>query len=153
MIDPGKKAPSFSLPDQAGKLHSLADYAGRPVVLYFYPKDDTPGCTKESCAFQDNLPKFKKSKAAVVGVSVLDSASKAKFAAKHGLTFTLLADDDHSMMEQYGVWQEKSMYGKKYMGVARTTYLIGGDGKVVKRWDGVKVDGHAEEVLAAVQEL
>jgi len=153
MIDPGKKAPSFSLPDQAGKLHSLADYAGRPVVLYFYPKDDTPGCTKESCAFQDNLPKFKKSKAAVVGVSVLDSASKAKFAAKHGLPFALLADDDHSMMEQYGVWQEKSMYGKKYMGVARTTYLIGGDGKVVKRWDGVKVDGHAEEVLAAVQEL
>jgi len=153
MIDPGKKAPSFSLPDQAGKLHSLADYAGRPVVLYFYPKDDTPGCTKESCAFQDNLPKFKKSKAAVVGVSVLDAASKAKFAAKHGLTFALLADDDHSMMEQYGVWQEKSMYGKKYMGVARTTYLIGGDGKVVKRWDGVKVDGHAEEVLAAVQEL
>jgi len=153
MIDPGKKAPSFSLPDQAGKLHSLADYAGRPVVLYFYPKDDTPGCTKESCAFQDNLPKFKKSKAAVVGVSVLDSASKAKFAAKYGLTFALLADDDHSVMEQYGVWQEKSMYGKKYMGVARTTYLIGGDGKVVKRWDGVKVDGHAEEVLAAVQEL
>ena len=153
MIEPGKKAPAFSLPDQDGTTHSLADYAGRPVVLYFYPKDDTPGCTKESCAFQDNLPKFKKSKAAVLGVSVLDSKSKAKFAAKYGLKFPLLADEDHSMMEKYGVWQEKSMYGRKYMGVARTTYLIGPDGKVAKRWDGVKVDGHAEEVLAAVQQL
>jgi thioredoxin-dependent peroxiredoxin len=153
MIDPGKKAPAFSLPDQEGTKHSLTDYAGRPVVLYFYPKDDTPGCTKESCAFQDNLPKFKKSKAAVLGVSVLNSASKAKFANKYGLTFPLLADEDHAVMEKYGVWQEKSMYGKKYMGVARTTYLIGPDGKVVKRWDGVKVDGHAEDVLAAVQQL
>jgi peroxiredoxin Q/BCP len=153
MIEPGKKAPAFSLPDQEGTKHSLADYAGRPVVIYFYPKDDTPGCTKESCAFQDNLPKFKKSQAAVLGVSVLNSASKAKFADKYGLTFPLLADEDHAVMERFGVWQEKSMYGKKYMGVARTTYLIGPDGKVVKRWDGVKVDGHAEEVLAAVQAL
>jgi thioredoxin-dependent peroxiredoxin len=153
MIEPGKKAPAFSLPDQEGTKHSLADYAGRPVVIYFYPKDDTPGCTKESCAFQDNLPKFKKSKAAVLGVSVLNSASKAKFADKYGLTFPLLADEDHAVMEKFGVWQEKSMYGKKYMGVARTTYLIGPDGKVVKRWDGVKVDGHAEAVLAAVQAL
>jgi thioredoxin-dependent peroxiredoxin len=153
LIDPGKKAPAFSLPDQQGTKHSLADYAGQPVVLYFYPKDDTPGCTKESCAFQENLPKFEKSKAAVLGVSVLNSASKAKFAEKYGLKFPLLADEDHSMMEKYGVWQEKSMYGKKYMGVARTTYLIGTDGKVVRRWDGVKVDGHAEDVLAAVQQL
>ena len=153
MIDPGKKAPAFSLPDQEGKKHSLTDYEGQPVVLYFYPKDDTPGCTKESCAFQDNLPKFKKSKAAVLGVSVLNSASKAKFANKYGLEFPLLADEDHAVMEKYGVWQEKSMYGKKYMGVARTTYLIGPDGTVVKRWDGVKVDGHAEDVLAAVQQL
>ena len=153
LIDSGKKAPPFALPDQHGKVHSLSDYAGQPVVLYFYPKDDTPGCTKESCAFQDNLPKFKKSKAAVLGVSVLNSASKARFAEKYGLKFPLLADEDHAVMEKYGVWQEKSMYGKKYMGVARTTYLIGADGKVVKRWDGVKVDGHAEEVLAAVQEL
>ena len=152
-IDPGKKAPAFSLPDQAGKTPSLDDYAGQPVVLYFYPKDDTPGCTKESCAFQDNLPKFKKSKAAVLGVSVLNSASKAKFADRYGLKFPLLADEDHSVMEKFGVWQEKSMYGKKYMGVARTTYLIGPDGKVAKRWDGVKVHGHAEEVLAAVQDL
>ena len=153
MIDPGKKAPAFSLPDQQGRQHALADYAGQPVVLYFYPKDDTPGCTKESCAFQDNLPKFKKSKAAVLGVSVLNSASKAKFANKYSLTFPLLADEDHAVMEKYGVWQQKSMYGKKYMGVARTTYLIGPDGKVARRWDGVKVDGHAEEVLAAVEQL
>ncbi|HEX4912354.1 MAG TPA: thioredoxin-dependent thiol peroxidase [Vicinamibacterales bacterium] len=153
LIDPGKKAPAFALPDQDGTIHKLSDYAGRPVVLYFYPKDDTPGCTKESCAFQDNLPKFTKSKAAVLGMSVLDSKSKARFASKYGLTFPLLADEDHAVMEKYGVWQEKSMYGKKYMGVARTTYVIGADGKVVKRWDGVKVDGHAEEVLAVVQSL
>lgn len=153
LIDPGKKAPVFSLPDQNGTTHSLADYAGQPVVVYFYPKDDTPGCTKESCAFQDNLPKFKKSNAALLGVSVLNSASKAKFADKYNLKFPLLADEDHAVMEKFGVWQEKSMYGKKYMGVARTTYLIGSDGKVARRWDGVKVDGHAEEVLAAVQQL
>ena len=153
MIDPGKKAPAFSLPDQDGQKHSLADYAGQPVIIYFYPKDDTPGCTKESCAFQDNLPTFKKSKAVVLGVSVLNSARKKRFADKYGLTFPLLADEDHAVMEKYGVWQEKSMYGRKYMGVARTTYLIGPDGKVVQRWDGVKVPGHAEDVLAAVQQL
>ncbi len=153
LIDPGKLAPSFSLKDQSEEVHTLADYAGRPVVLYFYPKDDTPGCTTESCAFQDHLPKFKKSKAVVLGVSVLGTASKAKFAAKYQLAFPLLADEDHAVIEKYGVWQEKSMYGKKYMGVARTTYLIGADGKVIRRWDGVKVDLHAEEVLRAVQAL
>ena len=150
MIDPGKKAPAFSLPDQEGKQHSLADYAGRPVVLYFYPKDDTPGCTRESCAFQDNLPKFKNSKAAVLGMSVLNSASKAKFAGKYGLKFPLLADEDHAVIDKFGAWQEKSMYGKKYMGIARTTYLIGPDGKVQRRWDKVKVEGHADEVLKAI---
>ena len=103
MIEPGKKAPSFSLPDQADQVHSLADYAGQPVIIYFYPKDDTPGCTKESCAFQDNLPKFKKCKAAVFGMSMLDSKSKAKFAKKYDLTFPLLADEDHTVMEKYGV--------------------------------------------------
>ena len=153
LIDPGKKAPAFTLEDQQGRKHSLADYAGQPLVIYFYPKDDTPGCTKESCDFRDNLPRFKKSKAAVVGVSVLDTASKAKFASKYNLTFPLLADEDHAVIDKYGAWQEKSMYGKKYMGVARTTYLIGPDGKVAKRWDGVKVDGHAEDVLEAVNGL
>ena len=150
LIDPGKKAPAFSLKDQAGKTHTLADYEGKSVILYFYPKDDTPGCTAESCAFQDNLPKFKAGKAAVLGVSILDEKSKARFAEKHGLTFPLLADADHAVAEKFGVWQEKTNYGRKYMGIARTTYLIGPDGKVVRRWDKVKVDGHAEEVLAAL---
>jgi peroxiredoxin Q/BCP len=151
LIDPGKKAPAFSLNDQDGRAHTLADYAGKPVVLYFYPKDDTPGCTKESCAFRDNLPKFKASKAAVLGVSILDEASKAKFAKKYQLAFPLLADADHAVAEKYGVWQKKSRYGRTYMGIVRTTYLIGADGKVLKRWDNVSVDGHAEEVLGAVQ--
>jgi len=153
LIDPGKKAPAFSLKDQAGKAHRLADYAGRPVVLYFYPKDDTPGCTAEACAFQDSLPAFGRSKAVVLGVSVLDEKSKAKFADKYSLTFPLLADPDHAVIEKYGAWQEKSMYGRKYMGVARVTYLIAPDGKVARRWDGVKVKGHAEDVLEALAEL
>jgi peroxiredoxin Q/BCP len=120
------------------------------VILYFYPKDDTPGCTKEACAFQAGLPKFKPSKAAVLGVSILDEASKARFAKKYGLGFPLLSDPDHEAAEKYGVWQEKSQYGRTYMGIVRTTYLIGPDGKVQKRWDKVKVDGHAGEVLAAL---
>ena len=153
LVEEGKKAPAFSLKDQDGKTHHLADYAGRPVVLYFYPKDDTPGCTKESCAFRDNLPAFKKSKAAIFGVSILDEASKKRFADKFDLTFPLLADADHAVAEKYGVWQKKSLYGRSFMGNVRTTFLIDADGKVAKRWDNVKVDGHAEEVLAAVQEL
>src|SRR5262245_10087748 len=153
LIEPGKKAPAFSLNDQSGTTHKLSDYEGRPVVLYFYPKDDTPGCTKEACAFQDNLPKFGKSKAVVLGMSVLDEDSKAKFATKYSLTFPLLADPDHEVIDKYGAWQEKSMYGKKYMGVARITCLTGADGKVVKRCDGVKVDGHAEDVLAEVAKI
>jgi peroxiredoxin Q/BCP len=153
LIDPGKKAPAFRLNDQEGAPHALSDYAGRPVVLYFYPKDDTPGCTAESCAFQSNLPKFKAGKAAVLGVSILDEKSKAKFAEKYGLTFPLLADADHDVAEKYGVWQQKSRYGRNYMGIVRTTYLIGPDGKVVRRWDNVKVDGHAEEVLDATKAI
>ena len=153
LIEPGKKAAAFSLKDQHGKIHKLSDYAGRPVVLYFYPKDDTPGCTKEACAFRDNLPRFKTSKAAVVGVSILDEASKARFADKYDLTFPLLADEDHAVAEKYGVWQKKSLYGRSFMGNVRTTYLIDRDGKVVKRWDNVKVDGHAEAVVDAVNAL
>jgi peroxiredoxin Q/BCP len=147
LIDPGKKAPAFSLEDQAGTRHALSDYAGRPLVLYFYPKDDTSGCTAEACSFNDSLPAFAKLHAAVLGVSVLDTASKARFAKKHGLTFPLLADEDHEVAERYGAWQERRMYGRKYMGVARTTYLIGADGKVIKRWDNVKVPGHVEDVM------
>ena len=153
LIEPGKKAPAFSLKDQHGKVHKLADYAGRPLVLYFYPKDDTPGCTKEACSFRDNLPRFKPSKAAVLGVSILDEASKARFADKYDLTFPLLADEDHQVAEKYGVWQKKSLYGRSFMGIARTTYLIDRDGKVAKRWDNVKVDGHTDTVLDAVEAL
>ena len=152
LIDPGKKAPAFSLTDQDGKTHKLSDYEGRPVVLYFYPKDDTPGCTKETCDFQSKLPKFKTSKAAVLGISILDEKSKAKFANKFNITFPLLADPEHEVAEKYGVWQQKSFMGRKFMGIVRTTYLIGADGKVAKRWDNVKVDGHAEQVLEATRQ-
>jgi thioredoxin-dependent peroxiredoxin len=153
LVEVGRKAPAFSLKDQSGEARRLSDYAGRPVVLYFYPKDDTPGCTKEACAFTDNLPKFRSSKAAVLGVSILDEKSKAKFAGKYKIGFPLLADAEHEVSEKYGTWQKKSRYGRSYMGIVRTTFLIDGDGKVAKRWDNVKVDGHAEEVLAAVDAL
>ncbi len=149
----GQKAPAFSLKDQHGRTHKLSEYAGRPLVLYFYPKDDTPGCTKEACAFRDNVPKLEKLKAAVLGVSILDTASKAKFAAKHALNFPLLADEDHAVAEKYGVWKQRSLYGKTFMGIARTTLLIGPDGRVARRWDNVKVDDHADEVLAALKQL
>ena len=146
LIEPGTKAPSFALKDQHGHTHRLADYAGRSLIVYFYPKDNTPGCTQESCDFQSNLAALTRQKAAVIGVSILDEKSKAKFADKHGLTFPLLADADHVMADRYGVWQKKMRYGRSYMGIVRTTYLIGRDGKVIQRWDKVKVDGHADTV-------
>jgi peroxiredoxin Q/BCP len=153
LIEPGRKAPAFALKDQSGTVRKLSDYAGKPLVIYFYPKDDTPGCTTETCDFRDRLPIFAKDKIAVVGVSILDEKSKAKFAAKHDVSFPLLADADHAVAEKYGVWQEKSRYGRTYMGIARTTYLIDGDGRVAHRWDNVKVDGHADAVLAAARGL
>jgi len=153
LVDPGKKAPAFSLKDQHGKARRLSDYAGRPVVLYFYPKDDTPGCTTEACAFRDNLSRFKPRKAVVLGVSILDEASKARFADKYDLPFPLLADPDHGVADKFGVWQKKVRYGRTYMGIVRTTYLIGPDGKVARRWDNVKVNGHAEAVLEALKDV
>ncbi len=158
MIDPGQPAPAFALPDQEGKPHELRDYRGRRVVLYFYPKDDTSGCTAEACQFRDQLPDFTKINAVVLGVSPDDTRSHAKFAAKHDLNFTLLADemdasDTPLACEAYGVWQEKSMYGNTFMGVVRTTYLIDRKGTVARRWDKVKVPGHADEVLEAVKAL
>jgi peroxiredoxin Q/BCP len=160
LIDVGAKAPEFLLKDQDGRTHSLKQYAGRSVVLYFYPKDDTDGCTKEACQFRDALPEFGGVKAVVLGVSPDSEASHRAFAGKHGLGFPLLADEPAqgasgekgvpAVCERYGVWQEKSMYGRAYMGVVRTTYLIGGDGRVLKRWDKVSVPGHAAEVLAAL---
>ena len=161
LIEPGRKAPAFSLKDQHGTTHRLADYAGGALVLYFYPKDDTSGCTAQACDFRDQLPKFSKMECAILGVSILGTKSKARFAEKHGIDFPILADDaeseegkpDPKVAQKYGVWVEKSMYGRKYMGIERTTYLIDGDGRVVRRWDKVKVPGHSEEVLAAVREL
>ena len=153
MVEEGKPAPDFELQSDSGETVKLSSLRGSPVVLYFYPKDDTPGCTTETCAFRDNLPRFKSSKAVVLGMSILDEKSKAKFAEKYDVTFPLLADADHEVAEKYGVWQEKTNYGRAYMGIVRTTYLIGADGKVVKRWDKVKVNGHAEEVLEAVKAL
>ena len=152
LIDEGKKAPAFALNDQDGKTHKLSDYAGRPVVMYFYPKDDTPGCTKETCAFRDNLPKFKSSKAAVFGVSILGVDSKKKFADKLKLNFPLLADPEKKMIENYGVWKEKSMYGKKYMGIERTTFIIDKEGKISHVFPKVKVTDHYDEVLEALDE-
>ena len=153
LIEPGKKAPAFTLKDQHGTQHRLSDYAGRSVILFFYPKDDTPGCTQEACEFEAKLPAIEKGKAVVLGVSILDEKSKAKFATKHKLTFPLLADTQHEVSEKYGVWQEKARYGRKYMGIVRTTYLIDAEGKVAKRWDKVKVDDHAAEVAAAAAAL
>ncbi len=150
LIEPGKKAPAFALNDQHGKTHRLSEYAGRPVILYFYPKDDTPGCTKEACDFRDNLPEFKSKKAVILGVSILDEASKRRFADKFDLTFPMLADADHEVADAYGAWQKKSMYGRSFMGIARTTYLIDRSGKVARRWDNVKVPGHVEDVLAVL---
>ena len=157
-IEEGKKAPAFTAVDQDGKKHALKDYAGKPVVLYFYPKDNTSGCTKEACAFRDLLPKFKRGKAVVLGVSPDSAASHLRFIEKHDLNFTLLADVKDAdgtpkLCAKYGVWQEKKNYGRTYLGVVRTTYLIGPDGKVARRWDKVKVAGHVEQVLDAVKAL
>lgn len=158
MIDPGRKAPQFTLPDQQGEKHALKNCLGRPAVLYFYPKDATSGCTAEACAFRDLMPQFESAQAIVFGVSPDSVESHAKFVAKHDLNFTLLADardktDTPRICEKYGVWQKKSMYGRSYMGVVRTTYLIDAKGKVARRWDKVKVNGHAEAVLEAMKEL
>ena len=158
LIEIGKKAPAFHLADQTGNKHRLSEYQGKTVVLYFYPKDDTSGCTAQACGFRDVLPKFKNSKAVVFGVSPDDEKSHAKFAGKFDLTFPLLADsqrdddDEPIVCAKYGVWQEKSMYGRKYMGVVRTTYIIGPNGKIEHRFDKVKPKDHAAEVLAWLKE-
>jgi thioredoxin-dependent peroxiredoxin len=152
MIEEGKPAPDFTLADQAGKKVTLSKLKGSSVVLYFYPKDDTPGCTTEACAFRDAFADYKKAGAVILGVSPDDSASHAKFAKKFDLPFTLLADNDKKVSEAYGVWKEKSMYGKKYMGVERTTFVIDRQGKVAKIFPKVKVDGHSSAVLDAIKE-
>ena len=152
-LEEGAKAPAFSLVADDGKKVKLADFKGKPVVLYFYPKDDTPGCTKEACAFRDKAADLKKLGAVVLGVSPDDTKSHGKFRDKFNLNFPLLSDPDHAVAEQFGAWREKNMYGKKSMGIARSTFIIGGDGLIKKVWKAVKVDGHDEHVLAALQEL
>jgi thioredoxin-dependent peroxiredoxin len=148
----GDKAPAFTLPDQDGKPVSLKDFAGQPVVLYFYPRDDTPGCTKEACQFNDNLRAFARAKVRVLGVSG-DSAEKHRaFRTKYKLKFPLLTDADHSVGEAYGAWGEKTLYGKKSVGVIRSTFLIAPDGTIARPWYHVKADGHAAKVLAELEE-
>jgi peroxiredoxin Q/BCP len=151
MLDVGNAAPDFTLHDQNEKPISLSSYRGKPVVVYFYPKADTPGCTKEACAFRDARKEYEKAGAIVLGISPDPVKALKKFADKYELNFTLLADPDHAVAESYGVWVEKSMYGKKYMGIERSTFVIGKDGKIAKIFPKVKVDGHADEVLAAIR--
>jgi peroxiredoxin Q/BCP len=144
----GDVAPAFIVATSGGGKISLADYKGRNVILYFYPRDDTPGCTKEACAFRDYFADFKKRGAVVFGVSTDSVKSHDKFVEKFKLPFTLLADEDKKIVEAYGVWGEKSFMGRKYLGVARVTFLIGPDGRIKKIWPTVKPEEHAEEVLA-----
>ncbi len=146
-LEAGDAAPKFTLPDQDGKDVSLADFAGKSVVVYFYPRDDTPGCTKEACQFNDNLQAFNKAGGAVLGISADPAAKHVKFREKYGLKFPLLTDADHSVMEAFGAYGEKTLYGKKTVGVIRSTFLIDGSGKVARAWYNVKADGHAAKVL------
>lgn len=146
----GDVAPAFSALDQNGKTVNLSDFAGKTVVLYFYPKDDTPGCTREACGFRDEFQAFTKKNVVILGVSPDDSAKHTKFIAKYELPFTLLADPEKALCQAYEVWKEKNMYGKKSFGVVRTTFIIGPDGKIANVFNNVKVDGHIAKVLEAV---
>ena len=150
----GKRAPAFTLPAYPEGKIRLSQYKGeKNVVLYFYPKDNTPGCTQESCDFRDNIARIESEDTVVLGISPDDFKSHEKFASKFELPFPLLIDEDHAICEKYGVWVEKNMYGKKYWGVQRATFLISKDGKVARAWSKVKVSGHVDEVAAAVTEL
>jgi peroxiredoxin Q/BCP len=150
MLKVGDKAPDIRVHTDTGEDFQLADMKGKRVVLYFYPRADTPGCTVEACEFRDGMKAFARKGAAVVGVSPDKPAAQAKFKQKFDLPFTLLADEDKSAAEAYGVWKEKNMYGKKVMGIERTTFVIGADGKIEKIYNKVKAKGHAEEVLAGL---
>jgi peroxiredoxin Q/BCP len=152
-IEEGSKAPDFTLPTHDGTKLKLSSLRGKPVVLYFYPKDDTPGCTKEACGFRDAKLQLGKHKAVVLGVSPDSPESHEQFRTKYKLPFTLLADEGHAVAEKYGAWREKNMYGKKSMGIARSTFIIDADGTVAKVFKAVKADGHAEQVLAALADL
>ena len=147
MLEVGTKAPDFTLPDQDGNMHSLSEYRGKKVILYFYPKDNTAGCTKQACGFAERYPQFTEKGAVVLGVSKDSVASHKKFEEKYGLPFTILADPELVAIQAYDVWQEKKNYGKTYMGVVRTTYLIDENGKIVKAFDKVKAADNPEQML------
>ena len=149
----GNTAPDFELPDQNDKTHKLSDYKGKYLLIYFYPKDDTPGCTKEACGFRDNLPHFEKSNLEVVGISADSVKSHEKFAAKHKLPFTILADENKTTVNDYGVWQQKSFLGRKYMGINRWSFLIGPDRKIIKIYEKVNPLNHSKEVLKDLKKL
>ena len=152
-IEVGNKAPDVALKSDQGKQIKLGDYLGKPVVLYFYPKDDTPGCTKQACAFRDRKAELAALGTVVLGVSADSVESHVKFRDKYELNFPLLADTEHTVAEEYGAWREKNMYGKKSMGIQRSTFLIDLAGNVAKVWKRVQVEGHDNQVLQAVQEL
>lgn len=152
-IEEGARAPAFTLTTHDGNPLALSSLKGAPVVLYFYPKDDTPGCTKEACGFRDATDRFATHRAVVLGVSRDSASSHTKFRTKHGLPFTLLVDADHAVAERYGAWREKTLYGKKSMGIVRSTFVIDADGRVAKVFRSVKPDGHAEQVLEALAAL
>jgi peroxiredoxin Q/BCP len=151
MLEVGKKAPSFKLKNQDGKTISLTDLKGKRIVLYFYPKDDTPGCTKEACSFRDEFPKFGDLNAVILGVSPDSAESHKKFIAKYKLPFDLLSDENKEVVEKYEVWKEKNNYGKIYMGVERTTYIIDENGMIKKIFNHVKVEGHSAEIQEALE--
>ncbi|MFD2673536.1 thioredoxin-dependent thiol peroxidase [Marinicrinis sediminis] len=150
-IEVGQVVPDFTLPASSGGEVSLHDFKGQKVVIYFYPKDNTPGCTTESCDFRDAHPDFEQLQTVVLGISPDSLKSHDKFIAKHSLPFTLLADEDHTVSEQFGVWKLKKMYGREFMGIERSTFLIDEEGKLAQAWRKVKVKGHVDEVLAAVK--
>lgn len=152
-ISAGDPAPEFTLADEEGQMHNLSDYRGNPVVLYFYPKDDTPGCTKEACGFRDDYSAYEKAGAKILGVSPDNSKSHAKFKAKYELPFTLLADPDHEVLKLYGVWGLKKSFGREYEGVNRTTFLIGEDGEILKVYKKVKPANHSAEILSALGDI
>lgn len=147
------KAPDFSLPDQTGKIHRLSDYKGKWLIVYFYPKDDTPGCTKEACNFRDASKEYQKRGVAIVGISKDSIKSHEKFAGRYKLNFPILADELGEVIESYGAWGQKSMFGKKYMGILRNTYLINPEGEIAKEYEGVKPEVHNKELLKDLDQM